>query len=90
MAIPDVLPEIALEATAVVAPPNAVLDLAIESDLEVEPSKASPSPDYVPSFTIHAPASTDYHPGPDIKSEPFKDESEPIEDAPETAEPLSA
>ncbi|GJW10818.1 hypothetical protein Tco_1576645 [Tanacetum coccineum] len=47
---------------AVVTSPIATLDLAIESDLEAEPSEAPPSPDY----------------------------SEPIEDAPEVAEPLSA
>ncbi|GKE33191.1 hypothetical protein Tco_1452513, partial [Tanacetum coccineum] len=97
MAIPVVLPEIAPEEapTSIVAPPTATLDLAIESDPEVEPSKAlpyeePPSPDYVPSYPIHAPTSLDYHPKSDTESEPFEDDFEPIEDAPEAAKPLSA
>nr|GEW54591.1 hypothetical protein [Tanacetum cinerariifolium] len=90
MAIPVVLPEIALEAAAVVALPTTVLDLAIESDLEAEPSEEPPSPDYVPSSPIHAPASPDYHPKSDIRNEPFEDEAELTKDAPEVAEPLSA
>ncbi|GJT11789.1 hypothetical protein Tco_0858831 [Tanacetum coccineum] len=50
-----VLPEIAPEAeAAIVASPTPVLDLAIESDLEVEPSKAPPSPDYILVSPIHA------------------------------------
>ncbi|GJY69609.1 reverse transcriptase domain-containing protein [Tanacetum coccineum] len=50
-----VLPEIAPEAeAAIVASPTPVLDLAIESDLEVEPSKAPPSPDYISVSPIHA------------------------------------
>nr|GEW13523.1 hypothetical protein [Tanacetum cinerariifolium] len=55
MVIPVVLPSIPSEAPAivVVAPVTATPDLAIESDLEVKPSedlpsKAQPSPDYVP------------------------------------------
>ncbi|GJU37657.1 hypothetical protein Tco_1186011 [Tanacetum coccineum] len=90
MAIPAVLPEITLEAvtTVIVAPPTATLDLAIESDPEVEPSEALPSLDYVSSSPIHALASPDYHLGTNTKSEPFEDESEPIEDAPEAAKPL--
>ncbi|GJR41328.1 hypothetical protein Tco_1217012 [Tanacetum coccineum] len=90
MAILVVLPEISLEAAAIVAPPTATLDPAIEFNLEVEPSEALPSPDHVPSSPIHAPASLDYHPGPDTEFEPIEDESEPIEDAPEVVEPLPA
>ncbi|GJZ36823.1 hypothetical protein Tco_0583014 [Tanacetum coccineum] len=53
--VPAVLPEIAPEAeAAIVASPTPVLDLAIESDLEVEPSKAPPSPDYISVSHIHA------------------------------------
>nr|GFB71098.1 hypothetical protein [Tanacetum cinerariifolium] len=57
---------------------------------EVEPSKAPPSLDYVPSSPIRGPASPDYHPGSENKSEPFEDESEPTKDAPEVVEPLPA
>ncbi|GKD17681.1 hypothetical protein Tco_1206839 [Tanacetum coccineum] len=46
MAIPVVLPKIALEAAAIVAPPTVTLDLVIESDPEIEPSESPPSPDY--------------------------------------------
>nr|GEX82677.1 hypothetical protein [Tanacetum cinerariifolium] len=68
-----------------------VLDLVIKTGLEVKPFEASPSPDYVPTSLIHAPASSDYHPRSDTVSEPFKDESEPIEDdAPERTKPLLA
>ncbi|GKC40318.1 hypothetical protein Tco_1052702 [Tanacetum coccineum] len=70
MAILAILPEIAPKAAAVVTLPTAALDLVIESDLKVEPSKALPSPDYVPSSPIHAPVSPDYHPGSDTKSPP--------------------
>ncbi|GJS45525.1 ribonuclease H-like domain-containing protein [Tanacetum coccineum] len=92
MAIPVVLPEIALEAatTVVVASPTATPGLAIETDPEVEPSEAPLSPDYVPYSPIFAPASPDYHPGSDTEFELMEDDSEPIEDAPEAAEPLSA
>nr|GEX64810.1 hypothetical protein [Tanacetum cinerariifolium] len=97
MATPAALPEIAPEAAAagVVAPPIAIPDPDIEFDPEVEPSEAPPSeaphsPNYVPYFLILALASPDYHPGSDIKSEPMKDESEPIKDAPEVAKPLFA
>ncbi|GJY72128.1 hypothetical protein Tco_0475831 [Tanacetum coccineum] len=91
MAIPVVLLEIASEAavTAIVTSPTVTLDLVVESDIEVKPYEALPSPDYVPSSPIHAPASLDYHPRLDNKSEPMEDESEPIEDAPESATPLS-
>nr|GEX36598.1 hypothetical protein [Tanacetum cinerariifolium] len=80
-----------LAEAAVVSSPTAILDLAIKSDLEVEPSEAPPSPNYVPSYHIYAPASPDYYPGPDTESEPFEDKFEPIEDdAPEAAKPLPA
>ncbi|GJX15128.1 hypothetical protein Tco_0206886 [Tanacetum coccineum] len=84
--------EIAPEAAtaAVVAPPTATPDPAIETGPEAEPSKAPLSPDYVPYSPILAPASPDYHPGSDTESEPMKDDSESIEDAPEAAEPLFA
>ncbi|GKA60643.1 hypothetical protein Tco_0760050 [Tanacetum coccineum] len=72
------------------AEPTTSLDLAIEPDLEAEPSNAQPSSDYVPSSPILVPVSPDYHPGPDTESAPIEDESEPNEDAPEVAEPLSA
>nr|GFA31503.1 hypothetical protein [Tanacetum cinerariifolium] len=75
IAIPAVLPKIAPKAAAAVGPPTTALDLVIESDPKVEPSEAPPSPYYVPSFPIHAPASFDYHLGLDTKSEPYKDES---------------
>ncbi|GKB04897.1 hypothetical protein Tco_0833092 [Tanacetum coccineum] len=83
------IPKIALEAATRVASPTITLDHAIDSDLEVEPSEAPPSLDYVPFSLIHAPASPDYHLGPDTKSEPFEDKSKPIEDALKVAEPLS-
>ncbi|GJV20030.1 hypothetical protein Tco_1369050 [Tanacetum coccineum] len=84
-----VILEITPEAVAIVASPTIALDHAIDSNLEVEPFEATPSPDYVPFSLIHAPALPDYHLGPDTKSEPFEDESKPIEDALEVAEPLS-
>ncbi|GJW89878.1 hypothetical protein Tco_0167431 [Tanacetum coccineum] len=92
MAIPVVLLETASEAaaTAIVTSSTATLDLVVESDPEVNPYEALPSPDYVPSSPIHAPTSLDYHPRSDTKSEPMEDESEAIEDAPEAPEPLSA
>ncbi|GJZ40904.1 hypothetical protein Tco_0587790 [Tanacetum coccineum] len=64
LAIPVALPSIAPKAatTTVVSLPTATGDLAIRTDLEAEPSKALPFPDY----------------------------SEPIEDPPKAAEPLSA
>ncbi|GKB23006.1 hypothetical protein Tco_0862407, partial [Tanacetum coccineum] len=83
------IPKIAPEAVAIVASPIIALDHAIDSDLEVEPSEALPSLDYVPFSLIYALASPDYHLGPDTKSEPFEDKSKPIEDALEVAEPLS-
>nr|GEU48618.1 hypothetical protein [Tanacetum cinerariifolium] len=90
--VPIILPEIAPEAeAALVASPTPVLDLAIESDLEVEPSKALPSPDYVSVSHIHAPTSPGYHPRLDTESVPFEDEFEPIEDdSLEASEPLPA
>nr|GEV36019.1 hypothetical protein [Tanacetum cinerariifolium] len=47
MAIHAVLPKIALEAAFVVPPPTVTLDLAIEFDLNIKPSKAPPSLEYV-------------------------------------------
>ncbi|GKE57068.1 hypothetical protein Tco_1496253 [Tanacetum coccineum] len=92
--IADVLLEIAPAATSttIVAPPTTTLDLVIESNPEVEPSKAPPSeeppsPDYVPSYPIYAPASPDYHPRLDTESEPIEDISEPIEDTRKAAKP---
>ncbi|GJY97619.1 hypothetical protein Tco_0514529 [Tanacetum coccineum] len=97
MPIHIALPEIALEAAAaaVVSLPTATLDLAIESYLEVKPSealpsKAPPSPDYVRSSLILAPALPDYNSiFPYPESEPMKDESEPIEDTPKAVDVLS-
>nr|GEZ01753.1 hypothetical protein [Tanacetum cinerariifolium] len=92
MAIPTVLPEITQDAASavVVSLLTSTLDLTIEFDLEAEPSEASPSPDYVPSSPINALTSPNYHPGSDIESEQFEDESEPIEDAPKENKPPSA
>ncbi|GJR40799.1 hypothetical protein Tco_1216483, partial [Tanacetum coccineum] len=76
---------------AVVASHTPVPDLVIESNPEVEPSKALLSLDHTPVSPIHAPASPDYHPESKTEPEPFMDESEePIEDAPVAAEPLPA
>nr|GEU99627.1 hypothetical protein [Tanacetum cinerariifolium] len=89
--LPVALPEVALEVeAAVVVSPTVVLDLALKSDPEAEPSEAPLSIDYVPASHVYASASPGYHLGLDIKSKPFEDESEvPIkDDTPEAAKPL--
>ncbi|GJY80310.1 hypothetical protein Tco_0493061 [Tanacetum coccineum] len=90
MVVHVVLPMITLETeTVVVASPTAALDLVIKTDLEVKPSEAQLSLNYVPASPIHAPMSPNYHPGPDTEFEPFEDESDPIEyDTPKAAKPL--
>ncbi|GJS33907.1 hypothetical protein Tco_0532289 [Tanacetum coccineum] len=60
----DVVPAIVLEVApkaeeVVVASPTDVLDLVLESDKEIESSKASPSLDYIPESLEYAPTSDD-------------------------------
>nr|GEW86210.1 hypothetical protein [Tanacetum cinerariifolium] len=80
--LPNILDFSNVAEAIVVTSPTAILDPVIESDPEVEPSEALPSPDYALVSHVHVLASPDYHPKLDTESEPIKD------DAPKAVEPL--